>query len=95
MVKHFFKNLFSKLKLNPFTKKSQVKLGLYGPPNGGKSTLAKALAKKYGWFRLDLHKHYRKISASYNSHKKCYDVDLKKLELMLRLFWKAWVSING
>ncbi|PIZ51020.1 GTP-binding protein [Candidatus Woesearchaeota archaeon CG_4_10_14_0_2_um_filter_33_13] len=40
MVKNFFKNLFSKLKFNPFAKKNHVKLGLYGPPNGGKSTLA-------------------------------------------------------
>ncbi len=36
----FFKNLFKKLSFNPFAQKSQVKLGLYGPPNGGKSTLA-------------------------------------------------------
>ncbi|MAF99419.1 MAG: GTP-binding protein [Nanoarchaeota archaeon] len=32
----FFKRLFNKA----FRKKSHVKLGLYGPPNGGKSTLA-------------------------------------------------------
>lgn len=31
-----FKNFFSKL----FGKKKKVKLGLYGPPNGGKTTLA-------------------------------------------------------
>ena len=40
MVKKFFKNFFSKFKFNPFARKSHVKLGLYGPPNGGKSTLA-------------------------------------------------------
>ena len=40
MVKYFFKSLFKKLKFNPFARKSHVKLGLYGPPNGGKSTLA-------------------------------------------------------
>jgi GTPase len=40
MVKSFFKNIFKKLKFNPFAKRSHVKLGLYGPPNGGKSTLA-------------------------------------------------------
>ena len=28
------------MSLNPFSKKSHIKLGLYGPPNGGKSTLA-------------------------------------------------------
>jgi GTPase len=39
MIKHlkkFIKNLFSGI----FNKKSSVKLGLYGPPNGGKTTLA-------------------------------------------------------
>ena len=36
----FLKNLLKKLKFNPFSRKSHIKLGLYGPPNGGKSTLA-------------------------------------------------------
>jgi small GTP-binding protein len=39
MIKHIrslLKNLFGKL----FKKKGDVKLGLYGPPNGGKTTLA-------------------------------------------------------
>lgn len=36
----FLANLLSKLKFNPFAKKNHIKLGLYGPPNGGKSTLA-------------------------------------------------------
>ncbi len=40
MVTSFLKNFFKKLSLNPFSKKSHIKLGLYGPPNGGKSTLA-------------------------------------------------------
>src|SRR3989338_3240127 len=40
MVKNFLKNFFSKIKFNPFASKSHVKLGLYGPHNGGKSTLA-------------------------------------------------------
>ena len=40
MVTSFLKGLFKKLSLNPFSKKSHIKLGLYGPPNGGKSTLA-------------------------------------------------------
>ena len=40
MVKEFFKNLLKKISFNPFSRKSHVKLGLYGPPNGGKSTLA-------------------------------------------------------
>ena len=40
MVRDFLKSIFRKLKFNPLGKKSHVKLGLYGPPNGGKSTLA-------------------------------------------------------
>lgn len=40
MVKAFLKNIFKRLSFNPFSRKNQVKLGLYGPPNGGKSTLA-------------------------------------------------------
>lgn len=40
MGNSFLKNFFKKLSFNPFSKKSHIKLGLYGPPNGGKSTLA-------------------------------------------------------
>src|SRR3989339_1149812 len=40
MVNGFFKNILKKISSNPFSKKSHIKLGLYGPPNGGKSTLA-------------------------------------------------------
>lgn len=47
MVKSFFKNLLSKLKFNPFARKSHVKLGLYGPPNGGKSTLANKICQDW------------------------------------------------
>ncbi len=32
--------LFKKFSFNPFATRDLVKLGLYGPPNGGKSTLA-------------------------------------------------------
>lgn len=47
MVKQFFKNFFSKLKFNPFSRKSHIKLGLYGPPNGGKSTLANRICQDW------------------------------------------------
>lgn len=40
MVVGFLKNLLKKLSFNPFARKTHIKLGLYGPPNGGKSTLA-------------------------------------------------------
>jgi len=36
VIKRFFKGFFGKL----FRGKKEIKLGLYGPPNGGKSTLA-------------------------------------------------------
>lgn len=36
----FFRKFLDKLFLNLFSKKSHIKLGIYGPPNGGKSTLA-------------------------------------------------------
>lgn len=39
VVNIFFKNLFGK--------KKQVKLGLYGPPNGGKTTLANRVCKDW------------------------------------------------
>jgi len=47
MVKNFFRNLLKKFKFNPFGKRSHVKLGLYGPPNGGKSTLANRVCQDW------------------------------------------------
>ena len=47
MVTAFLKNLFKKLSVNPFSKKDHIKLGLYGPPNGGKSTLANKICKDW------------------------------------------------
>ncbi|MBT4538677.1 GTP-binding protein [Candidatus Woesearchaeota archaeon] len=47
MVKKFLQNLFKKLKFNPFGRRSHIKLGLYGPPNGGKSTLANRICQDW------------------------------------------------
>ncbi|MBI2662279.1 50S ribosome-binding GTPase [Candidatus Woesearchaeota archaeon] len=47
MVKSFFKKFFKKLNFNPFSNKNHVKLGLYGPPNGGKSTLANRICQDW------------------------------------------------
>ncbi|PIN76486.1 GTP-binding protein [Candidatus Woesearchaeota archaeon CG10_big_fil_rev_8_21_14_0_10_36_11] len=47
MVKSFFRNILSRFKFNPFARKSHVKLGLYGPPNGGKSTLANRICQDW------------------------------------------------
>lgn len=41
--KLFFKRFFNKV----FKKKKNVKLGLYGPPNGGKTTLANRICKDW------------------------------------------------
>lgn len=49
-----------------------------GSPGTGKSTLAKALAKKLGYKRLNLHHYYKRISSRYNAQKQVYDVDKKK-----------------
>ena len=47
MVKSFLKNLFKRLKFNPFGRRNNFKLGLYGPPNGGKSTLANRVCQDW------------------------------------------------
>src|SRR3989338_655811 len=47
MVVGFLKNLLKRLSFNPFTKKSHIKLWLYGPPNGGKSTLANRICQDW------------------------------------------------
>ncbi|MCK4589809.1 MAG: 50S ribosome-binding GTPase [Nanoarchaeota archaeon] len=43
----FLTNFFNKFFKNLFGKKSHLKLGLYGPPNGGKSTLANRICKDW------------------------------------------------
>ncbi len=43
----FFQNFINKFFKNFFKGKGQVKLGLYGPPNAGKSTLANAICKDW------------------------------------------------
>jgi GTPase len=47
MVGSFLKKLLKKLSFNPFSRRSHVKLGLYGPPNGGKSTLANRICQDW------------------------------------------------
>jgi len=43
----FIKNILNKLFRNIFKNRSHVKLGLYGPPNAGKSTLANRICKDW------------------------------------------------
>lgn len=42
-----FKNLFNRLFKDFFKGKGEVKIGLYGPPNGGKTTLANRICKDW------------------------------------------------
>ena len=55
-----------------------------GTPGTDKTALAKHLVDKLGYARLDLHDHYKTISYGYNKKKKCYDVDLKKFEKLVK-----------
>jgi len=55
-----------------------------GTPGVGKSTLARFLSKKLMWPRLDLHHYYRQVSVAYNSKRRCYEVDLKKFEKLVK-----------
>lgn len=49
-----------------------------GTPGTGKTALALFLAKKLGYYRLDLSSYYKQISSGYDRKKQCYVVDLKK-----------------
>ncbi len=51
-----------------------------GAPGTGKSTLAKILAQKLGYHRVNLHRYYKQLSISYNSKKQCYDIDFTKFK---------------
>ena len=55
-------------------------IAVSGTPGVGKSTLAKYLAKKLKFFRLDLHHYYKEISKGYDLKKHCYDVNLQKFK---------------
>jgi adenylate kinase len=54
-----------------------------GTPGVGKSTLARRLAKKKEFTRLDLHNFYKDISTGYDRSAKCYDINLKKLQKLV------------
>jgi len=44
---NFWKRFLNKFLLNFFSKQKHVKLGLYGPPNAGKTTLANTICKDW------------------------------------------------
>ncbi len=47
MMVNIFKIVFNKILRNIFRKKKHIKLGIYGPPNGGKTTLANRICKDW------------------------------------------------
>ena len=47
MVIKIFKNFFSRIFSNMFKNKKDVKLGFYGPPNAGKTSLANRVCKDF------------------------------------------------
>ncbi len=55
-----------------------------GTPGTGKSTWAQILQKKLPATRLDLHQHYKELSLGYNRKKQCYDLDMKKVEALVK-----------
>ena len=55
-----------------------------GTPGTGKTNLAVLLRKKINFDHLEIHDHYKNISSEYNKKKKCYDVDLKKFESLVK-----------
>ncbi len=63
---------------------SKLLLVISGTPGTGKVALAKELAKKLGFQRLDLHDYYPRIAIKYNRAKQCYDLNLKKFEQLVR-----------
>ncbi|MBI4980699.1 AAA family ATPase, partial [Candidatus Woesearchaeota archaeon] len=59
-------------------------IAITGTPGTGKSTLAKLLEKKLGYFRLDLHSHYQDISTGYDKKNGCYIIDEKKFLALVK-----------
>ena len=47
MVIKIFKNFFRRIFSNMFKRKSDIKLGFYGPPNAGKTSLANRICKDW------------------------------------------------
>lgn len=64
-----------------------------GTPGTGKSTLAKGLAKELKFDRLDLHNYYKRIAVGYDRKKRCYTVDMKRVEKLVQEKLKK--SIKG
>jgi adenylate kinase len=55
-----------------------------GTPGTGKTTISTWLSKKLKIPRLDLHDYYKQISTKYDRSCKCYDIDIKKFEKLIK-----------
>jgi adenylate kinase len=66
-----------------------------GTPGVGKSRLAKKLAQKLGYDRLDISEHYKEIAIGYDKSKQCYDIDMKKFEKLVRRNEKKGLIVDS
>lgn len=59
------------------TKKKYKIIAITGTPGTGKFKLAKYLAEKLKFERIDIHDLYDQISTGFDKEKDCYDIDIK------------------
>ena len=71
--------------MKPLLEKAMVVIAITGTPGTGKSTLAKELSRRMHLFRLDLSQNYKSLSVGYDHNKKCYTINLKKLEDLVKI----------
>src|SRR3989344_3875530 len=68
-------------------------IAISGTPGTGKSTLAKILAKRLKFYRLDLSQYYSEIAVKYDTKKQCYIVDIQKVERLIKEKAKQYPNI--
>ena len=67
-----------------------------GTPGVGKSTLAKTLARRLKFKKIDLHNYYLEISLGYDRKNKCHEINFKKfIALITRLKEEPGFKKNG
>jgi adenylate kinase len=64
--------------------KKKKLIAITGTPGVGKSTVAKALAKEIGFDHFDISRHYNDIAVGYDNERKCYTIDMKKFETLVK-----------